>query len=92
MKKKQPKRLVPYIKRFFEALALAGAIVVIVGLYFMTVKAGIPYQDPPLDLQIRYSLYMETGGTLVWVGALTMAVGIAIRFAFWLADRKQRAL
>ena len=34
-----------------NALIIAGIIILLIGLYYLIIKAGIPYQDPPLDLQ-----------------------------------------
>ena len=36
-----------------NAALLAGAIIFITGAYYTVIKAGIPYQDPPLELQTQ---------------------------------------
>ena len=37
-----------------NSVMMAGGIILLIGLYYSMVKAGIPYQDPPLELQIQY--------------------------------------
>lgn len=54
--------------RLAEAVLLAGGIIVLIGLYYWIVKAGIPYQDPPLELQIRYAVNDAIGMTLLAAG------------------------
>ena len=36
-----------------NSVMMAGGIILLIGLYYSMVKAGIPYQDPPLELQIH---------------------------------------
>lgn len=62
-----------------SAIVLAGFIVFLTGCYYCIVKAGIPYQDPPLELQIQYAVNMGIGGTLVKNGLITAACGGIIR-------------
>ena len=34
---------------------ISGILSILIGAYYLFVKAGIPYQDPPLKLQIQYA-------------------------------------
>ena len=52
----------------FNAIILAGIIIFLVGLYYWVIKAGIPYQDPPIELQIQYAVNMGIGDALVGKG------------------------
>lgn len=36
-----------------------------IGAYYSIFKAGIPYQDPPLELQIQYAVNMGIGEILI---------------------------
>ncbi|HCW05235.1 MAG TPA: hypothetical protein DGK91_12400 [Clostridium sp.] len=47
---------------------LLGLLTFLVGVYFAVVKAGIPYQDPPLELYERYMKDLVLGETLIKVG------------------------
>ena len=38
------------LRTWSSAVLLAGCIVFAVGAYYEVIKAGIPYQDPPLEL------------------------------------------
>ncbi len=61
-----------------NSVIIAGLIVFVIGLYYWIVKAGIPYQDPPLELQIQYAVNQSIGEILLGKGfAITMCGGIA---------------
>ena len=76
-----------FMKKLAQALFLAGLIVLLIGLYYAIVKAGIPYQDPPLELQIQYAVNMGIGDTLTRDGLLISVVGL---IAWVLLGRIQR--
>ena len=61
-----------------NAVILAGIIILFRGLYYWVVKAGIPYQDPPIELQIQYAINMGIGDILVGKGfVIAVSGGIA---------------
>ncbi|MBO5033587.1 MAG: hypothetical protein J6C19_12960 [Lachnospiraceae bacterium] len=61
-----------------NAVILAGIIILFIGLYYWVVKAGIPYQDPPIELQIQYAINMGIGDILVGKGfVIAVSGGIA---------------
>ena len=76
MKKNQPNTV---LKKICQTLLLVGLIMVLVGLYYMVIKAGIPFQDAPPELQMRYEHDMQTGGALVKYGFVVLAIGAAGR-------------
>lgn len=57
------------------AVILSGCIIFFIGLYYWIIKAGIPYQDPPLELQIQYAIHMGIGDILVKDGAIMLVCG-----------------
>ena len=69
------KKLIYYIKRIFDSVILAGVIILFIGLCYVIVKAGIPYQDPPLELQIKYAVNMGIGEELTKDGFWIIAFG-----------------
>lgn len=71
-----------------DAVIMAGIIILITGLYYLMVKAGIPYQNPPLDLRIKYTVNMSIGETLSGIGFKTMLCGIIIRLVSKLMRKK----
>ena len=73
------------LKSVLTGLIISGGITILVGMYYLVIKAGIPYQDPPLDLQIQYAVNMGIGEGLFKIGLLTAGVGLAGRIAFLLA-------
>ncbi|MEY8393542.1 hypothetical protein AALB64_01710 [Lachnospiraceae bacterium 45-P1] len=62
-----------------SAVLLAGIFMALMGLYYWVIKAGLPYQDPPLELQIQYAIYMGIGDILVKNGLLTAGIGGILR-------------
>lgn len=70
--------------RLCSSAILAGLVLFVIGLYYMVIKAGIPYQDPPLELQIKYAIHMGIGEILVQDGCLLLlGAGIA-RLVLWM--------
>ena len=45
--------------RICNSAILAGVIIFFIGAYYCVIKAGIPFQDPPLELQIQYAVHMQ---------------------------------
>ncbi len=76
---------VSYLIRIVNAVILAGVIVLFIGVYYWVVKAGIPYQDPPLELQIQYAVNMGVGNVLVKNGFLISICGGIARLLMKLA-------
>ena len=74
--------------RTVNSVILAGVIVLFIGLYYSVIKAGIPYQDPPLELQIEYAINMGIGDTLVGKGFLIAVCGGVIRLILGLILKK----
>lgn len=78
------KKSIYYFKRIFDSVILAGTIILFIGLCYVVVKAGIPYQDPPLDLQIKYAVNMGIGEELtkdgfwiiVFAGVVRVLIGL----------------
>ena len=79
-----------YLRLTLNAAILAGIIILFTGLYYCVIKAGIPYQDPPLELQIQYAINMGIGGILVKEGFLISICGGIARWLFKLVLRKKQ--
>lgn len=71
------------------AVILAGIIILFTGIYYWVIKAGIPYQDPPLELQIQYAINTGIGNTLVKEGLLISICGGIARLLFQLVLKKR---
>lgn len=69
---------------------IAGMIILLVGLYYSIIKAGIPYQDPPLDLQIQYEVHARIGGVLTGIGLKIAVCSGIVRFVLSLVGKKRR--
>lgn len=67
-----------YICQIAKATALSGIIMILMGIYYYMVKAGIPYQDPPLELQIQYEINLKVGKILLENGIGASVLGVTI--------------
>ena len=81
-------KFVKTLKSVLTGFIISGMIIILVGMYYLVIKAGIPYQDPPLELQIKYAVNMGTGEELLRIGGLLFVTGIAGRIVMFLTDRK----
>lgn len=65
-------------KKIFIGSVIVGIILLIIGLYYLCIKAGIPYQDPPPELLKMYNKNMKIGEILILVGFLIECSNIII--------------
>lgn len=79
-----------YFRQIANAVMLSGIIILIIGAYYTYIKAGIPYQDPPLKLQIQYAANMEIGNILSRSGFLIFICGGAASLVFKLVSKKNQ--
>lgn len=77
-----------YFRLTINSVILAGIILFLIGSYYSMIKAGIPYQDPPLELQIQYAINMGIGEILSKNGFLIAICGGVIRLLLGLIWRK----
>lgn len=71
-----------------DATILAGIILLLIGLYYCIIKAGIPFQDPPLELQIQYAVHMGIGRILLKNGFVISLCGGIAHFLFKRIQKK----
>lgn len=71
-----------------DSFILTGAILILTGLYYCVIKAGIPYQDPTLEMQIQYAVDMGIGKVLVRNGFVIAMGGTVIQFIVRLLRKK----
>lgn len=65
------------IRSLCNAALLAGAVLLLIGLNFVFVKAGLPYQDPTPEMTLRWMAYFYAGATtLCWAIGLLAAGGL----------------
>ena len=78
------------LKRLFTSIILAGILVLSAGLYYLVIKAGIPYQDPTPELQLQYSINMGIGDVLMKIGLCTTMAGSICRVILGVLSRKKK--
>ena len=69
-----------------NSLILAGVILLFIGSYYWMIKAGIPYQDPTLEMQIQYTIDLRIGEILLGNGFLIAVCGGIIRLILGLIE------
>ncbi len=77
------------IFQMLNAIIIAGVIILFIGLYYSVIKAGIPYQDPPLDLLIQYEVNAGIGDVLLGSGFKIAVCSGIIRVVLGLLWRKR---
>lgn len=82
-------KIVNLLKSILTGLIISGVIVILAGVYYLVIKAGIPYQDPPLELQIQYEVNMGIGEELFKIGLLIAVIGLAGRIIFLLIEKSK---
>ncbi|MBO4592456.1 MAG: hypothetical protein J5684_07870 [Eubacterium sp.] len=78
------------LKTVFNSIALAGVVILMLGLYYLVIKAGIPYQDPTMEMQIEYAVNSGIGNELSLVGTGMAAFGTVVRVVLGLVQRLQK--
>lgn len=79
-----------YLRQTINAILLAGMIILFIGAYYWVIKAGIPYQDPTVELQIQYAINMGIGDILVKDGFLIFICGGIARLLYELVAKKKQ--
>lgn len=64
------------LKNIFRAMLLSGVIVSLIGLYFCALRAGLPYQDPDIEMAISYQANMLAGEYCLKAGCITFIIGL----------------
>lgn len=77
-----------YFRQIINAILLSGIIILFIGAYYCMIKAGIPYQDPTLELQMQYAINMEIGNILVRNGFWIFICGGILRLVFKILAKK----
>ena len=77
------------VKVIFTAMIIAGVIILDIGLYYLIIKAGIPYQDPTPELQLKYSINMGIGEILTRTGLCITIIGAICRITAGLIGRQK---
>ena len=78
-----------YLNSAINSIILAGILLFVIGIYYSMIKAGIPYQDPPLELQIQYAINMGIGEILQKNGFLITICSGIIRLLLALIWKKR---
>ena len=77
------------LKNCFSSLIISGAVILLIGLYYLIIKAGIPYQDPTTEMQIQYAINMGIGNVLSLTGVCMTVLATVIRIILGVIGRKK---
>ena len=76
-------------KNAFRVIIAVGVIILFTGLYYLIIKAGIPYQDATFEMQILYAKNMYIGDSLTTIGFITIVLGIVGRITTGIIEKKK---
>ncbi|MBO7335856.1 MAG: hypothetical protein J6U42_02850 [Lachnospiraceae bacterium] len=77
------------LKDLFNGFIIAGVVIFMIGVYYAVVKAGIPYQDPTLELQIKYAVNSGIGSVLLRTGGIVGVIGGVFRIVTGIVSKKK---
>ncbi|MBQ9518360.1 MAG: hypothetical protein IJR59_00495 [Firmicutes bacterium] len=63
-------------KVMFWIMLVMGVILLVVGLYFWIIVAGISYQDPTEEMQKKWEFYLKLGEKILFFGMVLLSGGI----------------
>lgn len=64
------------LKALVSAVWIAGIMLIFIGIYFLAVGAGIPYQDPTVELTIKWEANYLAGTMCTKCGVAFFIIGI----------------
>lgn len=67
---------------------MLGIVIVLSGLVYDVMFAGIPYQDPTPELQASYSFHASVAGIIYRTGEIVLVVGLLAIPFIWRKYRK----
>lgn len=76
-------------KNMLNAVIISGIIIFVIGLYYLIVKAGIPYQDPTEELRIKYAINMGISETLIINGFYVFVLGLIGKIVAFVLELKK---
>ncbi len=77
------------LKKISSSLIISGVVILLIGLYYLMIKAGIPYQDPTTEMQIKYEINMGIGNILSLTGICMTVVFAVIRIVLGMVGKKK---
>ena len=77
------------LKKCFSSSIISGAVILLIGLYYLIIKAGIPYQDPTTEMQIQYAVNMGIGNVLSLTGLCMTVLAAIIRIILGIIGKKK---
>ena len=66
------------MKSKLKALSLLGVVIILIGAYFLFIKAGLPYQDATDELLQRWEAAYRTGTVLCIIGAAVLLLALVV--------------
>ena len=73
-----------------NAALLAGLIILVIGLYHLVIRAGIPYQDPTLEMEMQLMVDWRIGSILTIYGLVLAIGGGILRLFILIAGKKNK--
>ncbi len=80
------------LKTLIHAIMLSGIFVFVLGLYFMFIKTGLPYQDPTPEMTIRWMAYNTAGEACALYGMSIFVLGLVGRIVYKFIKWKQESI
>ncbi len=77
------------LKMFTGSIIISGIFLLMMGIYYSMFKAGLPYQDPPLELQVSYAIDSGIGKNLTELGLVVFVFGLISNIMIRIISKKK---
>lgn len=78
------------IKSIVNGIIISSIIFIIIGLYYLIIESGIPYQDPSMDLIISYRSNQTVGNICLYLGLGLLVFCIILKISMMLINKKNK--
>lgn len=76
------------MKKIAKYTTWIGLILVIGGFVYDVAFAGIPYQDPPPELQLKYERDSQIASWLMQAGLVVLVIGLVLTVVARITQKK----
>ena len=80
-------RFTNHLNSISNTVIISGGIIVLAGVYYVIIKAGIPYQDPTPEVQFNYAVTVSTGNALMRIGVFSFFSGVILKIILFCVSR-----
>lgn len=78
------------MKSIINGVIISSIIFIIIGLYYLIIESGIPYQDAPMELLIKYEANQTVGEICLCFGIGLLIFWVILKVIVMLIKKRNR--